>query len=60
MGILRADRIARMLMVTRDRARGIRDTALERMVNPSPSATCLDVAACGSSHDRTQKPSAKG
>lgn len=60
MGILRADRIARMLVVTRDGARGIRDTALERMITTPPSATCLDVAACGSSHDRAQKPSAKG
>lgn len=61
MGIIRAGRVARMLMVTRDEALGIRDTLLIEDGSPSPfQQTCLDVAACGSSHDRAQRASAKG
>lgn len=48
-------------MVTRDGPLGIRDAILIEDGSPSPfQQTCLDVAACGSSHDRAQRASAKG
>lgn len=61
MEILRADRIARMLLVTRDGACEIREARSSREDDSPPplTTTCLDVAACGSSHDRSQRASAK-